>query len=235
MKRIVVFTGAGVSAESGLGTFRDADGLWEKYRVEDVCTHEAWLRNPQLCVNFYNARRRDTLAAHPNAAHIAIAELQAHFPETQIITQNIDDLHERAGAHDVLHLHGEIRKLRSDIDETATVDLEGWEQHYGDRHPDGSLLRPYIVFFGEGVPNFPKACEIASQADIMLVIGTSLNVYPAASLLEYLPTHATIYVIDPGMPEFGIYRNRVTHIRKKASEGVPELVKTLMSKGTHNL
>ena len=241
MQRIVVFTGAGVSAESGLGTFRDADGLWEKYRVEDVCTHEAWLRNPQLCVDFYNARRRDTLAAQPNAAHIAIARLQACFPETQIITQNIDDLHERAGAHDVLHLHGEIRKLRSDINETATVDLEGWEQHYGDRHPDGSLLRPYIVFFGEGVPNFPRACEIASQADIMLVVGTSLNVYPAASLLEYAPAHASIYVVDPGMPEFpnsrdksGIYRNRVTHIRKKASEGVPEWVNTLLSNASHN-
>ena len=158
---IVVFTGAGVSAESGLGTFRDSDGLWEHYRVEDVCTHEAWLRNPELCVKFYNDRRRDTLNAQPNAAHIAIAKLQQAFPDTRIITQNIDDLHERAGAKNVVHLHGEITKLRSERDELATVPLKGWEQHYGDRHPDGSLLRPYIVFFGEGVPYFDEACRIA--------------------------------------------------------------------------
>lgn len=228
MKNIVVFTGAGVSAESGLGTFRDADGLWEKYRIEDVCTHEAWLRNPELCVEFYNARRKDALAAQPNAAHFAITRLQEAFPSTKIITQNIDDLHERAGSTDVVHLHGEITKLRSQKSEIDTVPLEGWEQHYGDRHPDGSILRPYIVFFGEGVPYFPVACEIASKADILLVVGTSLNVYPAASLLQYAPTTAKIYVVDPGIPEFGIYRNRITHIRKKASEGVPEVVEMLI-------
>lgn len=227
--KIVVFTGAGVSAESGLGTFRDADGLWEKYRIEDVCTHEAWLRNPQLCVDFYNARRRDTLAAQPNAAHYAIARLQQAFPDTQIITQNIDDLHERAGSVNITHLHGEITKLRSNINDTATVPLRGWEQHYGDRHPDGSLLRPYIVFFGENVPYFPVACEIASHADVMIVVGTSLNVYPAASLLEYVPSTAHIYVVDPGQPEFGIYRDRITHIREKASVGVPELVDKLIN------
>ncbi len=224
--KIVVFTGAGVSAESGLGTFRDADGLWEKYRVEDVCTHEAWLRNPELCVEFYNARRRDTLAAQPNAAHFAIKKLQENFPDTEIITQNIDDLHERAGSHNITHLHGEITKLRSNIDETDTVPCMG-DQHYGDRHPDGSLLRPYIVFFGEGVPYFPRACQIASTADILIVVGTSLNVYPAASLLEYAPDTAKIYVVDPGKPEFGHFRYRVEHIQKKASEGVPELVDML--------
>lgn len=227
MTRIVVFTGAGVSAESGLGTFRDSDGLWEKYRVEDICTHEAWLRNPELCVEFYNARRRDTLNAQPNAAHKAIAQLQKVFPLTQVITQNIDDLHERAGSTNVTHLHGEIRKLRSEINETDTVDLEGWEQHYGDRHPDGTILRPYIVFFGEGVPYFSQACEIAAKADVMLVIGTSLNVYPAASLLQYVKDGTPIVFVDPGMPEFGIYKNRVEHIRKKATEGVPEVVKQL--------
>ena len=224
MKNIVVFTGAGVSAESGLSTFRDADGLWEKYRVEDICTHEAWLRNPQLCVDFYNARRRDTIAAQPNAAHQAIALLQSKIPTTKIITQNIDDLHERAGAKEVLHLHGEIRKLRSELNETAAVDLEGWEQHYG----DGSLLRPYIVFFGEGVPYFSEACAIAGKADVMVVIGTSLNVYPAASLLDYLPKDAPIYVVDPGTPQFGRYKGRVQHIQAKASEGVPMLVETLI-------
>ena len=230
MKNIVVFTGAGVSAESGLGTFRDADGLWEKYRIEDVCTHEAWLRNPQLCVDFYNARRKDTLAAQPNGAHFAITKLQEAIPSTHIITQNIDDLHERAGSKDIVHLHGEITKLRSENNETATVPLQGWEQHYGDRHPDGSLLRPYIVFFGEGVPYFPIACEIASKADILVVVGTSLNVYPAASLLQYAPISSDIYVVDPGMPEFGMYRDRIQHLRKKASEGVPELVDMLIKR-----
>ena len=228
MKHIVVFTGAGVSAESGLGTFRDADGLWEKYRIEDVCTHEAWLRNPHLCVDFYNARRKDTLAAKPNAAHYAIAKLQQAIPGTQIITQNLDDLHERAGATDVIHLHGEITKLRSENNETATVPLDGWEQHYGDRHPDGSLLRPYIVFFGEGVPYFSAACEVAGQADMMIVVGTSLNVYPAASLLHYAPAGIPIYVIDPGEPELGIWRDKVTHIKQQASVGVPELVNKLI-------
>lgn len=229
MKKIVVFTGAGVSAESGLGTFRDADGLWEKYRIEDVCTHEAWLRNPELCVEFYNARRRDALAAQPNAAHLAIARLQQVFPDTEIITQNIDDLHERAGSHHITHLHGEITKLRSENNETATVPLEGWEQHYGDRHPDGSLLRPYIVFFGEGVPYFPVACEIASKADILVIVGTSLNVYPAASLLNYAPEDAKIYLVDPGKPEMGIYKYRIQHIQKPATEGVPALVDELIA------
>lgn len=230
MKNIVVFTGAGVSAESGLGTFRDSDGLWENYRVEDVCTHEAWLRNPQLCVDFYNARRRDTLAAQPNAAHLAITRLQQEIPTTRIITQNVDDLHERAGSKGVVHLHGEITKLRSEKNELATVDLQGWEQHYGDRHPDGSLLRPYIVFFGEGVPYFEEACRIASKADILLVIGTSLNVYPAASLLQYAPYEAEIYIVDPGNPILGAYKNRAKVIKKKASEGVPEVVEELIRK-----
>ena len=218
-----------MSAESGLGTFRDSDGLWEHYRVEDVCTHDAWLTNPQLCVKFYNDRRRDALAAKPNAAHEAIARLQKELPDTRIITQNIDDLHERAGATDVVHLHGEITKLRSSINETATVPLEGWEQHYGDRHPDGSLLRPYIVFFGEGVPYFDLACRIASQADVMLVVGTSLNVYPAASLLHYTRPGIPIYFVDPGQPEFGNWANYITHIKKKATEGVPELVEKLIA------
>ena len=230
MTRIVVFTGAGVSAESGLGTFRDSDGLWEKYRVEDICTHEAWLRNPELCVEFYNARRRDTLNAQPNAAHKAIAQLQKAYPLTQVITQNIDDLHERAGSTNVTHLHGEIRKLRSEINETDTVDLEGWEQHYGDRHPDGTILRPYIVFFGEGVPYFDEACKIASEADIMVVVGTSLNVYPAASLIHYAPAKCPIYFVEPGQPEFGMWADRITHIQKKATEGVPPLVEQLIAK-----
>ena len=230
MKKIVVFTGAGISAESGLSTFRDSDGLWEKYSVEEICTHEAWERNPQLLVDFYNARRHDVLKAQPNAAHTAITRLQQTFPATQIITQNVDDLHERAGSKNVIHLHGEITKLRSSINETATIPLEGWEQHYGDRHPDGSLLRPYIVFFGEGVPYFTEACHIASTADIMIVVGTSLNGYPAASLLQYAPDHAQIYLIDPGQPALGQYDTKIYHIQKKASEGVPELVEELIKR-----
>ncbi|MCR4665383.1 MAG: NAD-dependent deacylase [Paludibacteraceae bacterium] len=229
MKNIVVFTGAGISAESGLSTFRDSDGLWEKYSVEEICTHEAWERNPQLLVDFYNARRRDTLKAQPNAAHLAIAELQKKIPTTRIITQNVDDLHERAGAINVIHLHGEITKLRSSINETATVSLNGWEQHYGDRHPDGSLLRPYIVFFGEGVPYFTAACDIASTADIMIVVGTSLNVYPAASLLQYVPKKTQIYLIDPGQPAFNPLTPNITHIRKKATEGVPQVVENILN------
>ena len=228
--KIVVFTGAGISAESGLGTFRDSDGLWEKYSIQEVCTHEAWLRNPQLCVDFYNARRRDTLAAQPNEAHRAIARLQRFYPNTEIITQNIDDLHERAGSRNITHLHGEIVKLRSENNDTATVPIEGWEQHYGDRHPDGSLLRPYIVFFGEAVPYFSKACEIAQTADIFIVVGTSLAVYPAASLLDYVKPKTKIYVVDPGQPDFGIYKNRVVHIKQKASIGVPQLVDQIVNK-----
>ncbi len=228
MKKIVVFTGAGVSAESGLGTFRDSGGIWDTFRIEDVCTPEAWQRNPEKCVEFYNLRRRDALAAEPNDAHYAIAKLQEVFPDTHIITQNIDNLHERAGSTDVLHLHGEITKLRSQKDPSALVELDGWEQHYGDLHPDGSILRPHIVFFGEDVPNFPLACEIASQADIMIVVGTSLNVYPAASLLMYAPAHAEIYLIDPNQPDLGYYADRIGYIQATATEGVPALVEALI-------
>ena len=158
-------------------------------------------------------RRREALAAQPNAAHYAIARLQEVFPDTQVITQNIDNLHERAGSYNVIHLHGEITKLRSETNQLATIDLDGWEQHYGDRHPDGSLLRPYVVFFGEDV------------------VGTSLNVYPAAFLLQYAPQSAEIYVIDPNTPELGIYRHRAHHIQQNATIGVPELVdKLILSK-----
>jgi NAD-dependent deacetylase len=227
-KKIVVFTGAGVSAESGLGTFRDSGGIWDTFRVEDVCTPEAWQRNPEKCVEFYNLRRRDALAAEPNDAHYAIAKLQEVFPDTYVITQNIDNLHERAGSKHVLHLHGEITKLRSQKDPDALVNLNGWEQHYGDLHPDGSILRPHIVFFGEDVPNFPLACEIASQADIMIVVGTSLNVYPAASLLMYAPAHSEIYLVDPNEPDLSYYTDRIGYIQAKATEGVPVLVEALI-------
>lgn len=224
--KVVVFTGAGISAESGLSTFRDSDGLWENYSIEEVCTHEAIERNRALVIQFYNARRKDAMAAKPNAAHLAIAELEKHFP-VEVVTQNVDDLHERAGSTSITHLHGELMKLRSSYDELATVPITTWEQPLDARHPDGSLLRPYIVFFGESVPYFSQAIDIVSQADVFLVVGTSLAVYPAASLLRYVPQKAPIYVVDPGMPNFGGYASRIIHIQKKASEGVPEVCERL--------
>ena len=176
MKKIVVFTGAGVSADSGLATFRDADGLWADYRIEEVCTPEALARNRALVVGFYNERRREMLAARPNAAHEAIARLERAC-EVEVVTQNVDDLHERAGSTRVTHLHGELRKLRSSRDPELVVPLDGWEQP----------LRPHIVFFGEAVPMFERAARIAASADAMIVVGTSLAVYPAASLVRCLP------------------------------------------------
>lgn len=227
-KHLVVFTGAGISADSGLSTFRDADGYWDKYRIEDVCTHEAILKNRELVIDFYNQRRREVLDKQPNAAHIAIAELETYF-DVDVITQNIDDLHERAGSSNITHLHGEITKLRSSNNELATVPCIGWQQPLDARHADGSLLRPYIVFFGEGVPMFPKACEIASDAEIFLVVGTSLNVYPAASLLEYVDYDVPIFFVDPGKPEFGRFVDRITHIQKRAAEGVPQICQQLIA------
>ncbi len=228
MKNIVIFTGAGISKESGLSTFRDTDGLWNNYSVEEICTHQAWVRNPEKCVAFYNDIRRTTMGAQPNAAHLAIARLQQVIPSTRIITQNIDDLHERAGSTQITHLHGEIMKLRSEKNETATMPIKGWEQHYGDKHPDGSLLRPYVVFFGEGVPYFDEACRIAAQADVLVVIGTSLNVYPAASLIQYVAHNVPIYIVDPGEPKLGEYAHRVTFIREVATKGVPPLIDKLI-------
>ncbi len=223
--KIVVFTGAGISAESGLSTFRDSDGLWENYRVEDVCTAGALEHNRKLVVNFYNERRRATMEAQPNAAHKALAALE-QYHDVQIITQNVDDLHERAGSTKVLHLHGELMKLRSSIDETATVPIDGWEQPLDARHPDGSLLRPFIVFFGEGVPNFPTAVEMVREADVFIVVGTSLAVYPAASLLEYVKRGVKVYMVDPKAPTASPYCDLIP-IREKASVGVPRVCEEL--------
>ena len=222
---IVVFTGAGVSAESGLGTFRDSDGLWEHYRIEDVCTHEAWLRNPQLCVKFYNDRRRDTLAAQPNAAHIAIARLQQALPQTQIITQNIDDLHERAGSSHVLHLHGELTKGRSDRNPDLIVEVGDKDIVLGDKAPDGTQLRPHIVWFGEAVPNIEPAAALCEEADIFIVVGTSMAVYPAAGLIHYVQRGVPCYVVDP--KEVPVSRP-VTFIKEVATKGVTQLVEQLM-------
>ena len=226
MKKIVVFTGAGVSADSGLATFRDADGLWAEYRIEEVCTPEALARNRALVVKFYNMRRREMLAAEPNAGHRAIAALEQWF-DVEVVTQNVDNLHERAGSSHVTHLHGELTRLRSERDPELIVPIEGWEQPLDARAADGALLRPHIVFFGEAVPMFERAVEIVGTADILLVVGTSLAVYPAASLVRYARPGVPIYVVDPGHPDTSWIRNPLTFIHKRAAEGLPELVETL--------
>lgn len=226
MKRLVVFTGAGMSADSGLATFRDSDGLWANYRIEDVCTPEALARNRALVIEFYNKRRREMLAARPNAGHEAIAALERDFA-VEVVTQNVDDLHERAGSTHVTHLHGELRKLRSSRNPDLIVPIEGWEQPLDATAPDGSLLRPHIVFFGESVPMFERAAEIAARAEIMVVVGTSLAVYPAASLVRYAQPGVPIYLVDPGHPDTTGIRNPLTVISKRAAEGVPELVDLL--------
>lgn len=226
MKRLVVFTGAGMSADSGLATFRDSDGLWANYRIEDVCTPEALARNRALVIEFYNKRRRELLAARPNAGHEAIAALERDFA-VEVVTQNVDDLHERAGSTHVTHLHGELRKLRSTRNPELVVPIEGWEQPLDATAPDGSLLRPHIVFFGESVPMFERAAEIAARAEIMVVVGTSLAVYPAASLVRYAQPGVPIYLVDPGHPDTTGIRNPLTVIPKRAAEGVPELAALL--------
>ena len=225
-KKLVVFTGAGVSADSGIATFRDADGLWARYRIEDVCTPEALERNRPLVIEFYNKRRKELLETSPNAGHYAIASLEEYF-DVEVITQNIDDLHERAGSSHVTHLHGELRKLRSSIDETLSFPIEGWEQKLDDRAPDGSLARPFVVFFGEAVPMFEQAARIASRADLMIVAGTSLAVYPAASLVRYVSPQTPIYLVDPGTPDTQGIRNLRQHIRMHGAEGLPLLAEEL--------
>ena len=225
MKKIVIFTGAGISAESGLSTFRDSDGLWEKYSIEEVCTPEALSRNRALVVEFYNKRRRDAAAAQPNAAHRAVAALEQWY-EVEVVTQNVDDLHERAGSSRVTHLHGELNKLRSMRNPALIVPIEG-DQALDAVGEDGALLRPHIVFFGESVPMFDTACKIAAEADLMIVVGTSLAVYPAAMLVRYARPEVPIYLIDPGTPDVQMIRNPLTHLQKKASVGMSELLEQL--------
>ena len=229
MTKIVVFTGAGVSADSGLSTFRDADGLWANYRIEDVCTPEALAHNRPLVVEFYNKRRKELLSTKPNPAHYAIAELEKYF-DVQVVTQNVDDLHERAGSTHITHLHGELMKLRSERNDNIIVPIEGWEQSLDARAEDGALLRPHIVFFGESVPMFDAATKIAAEADMMIVVGTSLAVYPAAMLVRYAKSGVPIYVIDPGNPDTSMIRNPLTHIKARAAEGMPQLAKELLEK-----
>ena len=228
MTKIVVFTGAGVSADSGISTFRDSDGLWANYRIEDVCTPEALARNRAQVIEFYNIRRRELFAVEPNAAHRAIAELEQHF-DVEVVTQNVDNLHERAGSTRVTHLHGELMKLRSERNPELIVPIEGWEQSLDARAEDGALLRPHIVFFGESVPMFDEATRIAASADVMIVVGTSLAVYPAASLVRYARAGVPVYVVDPGKPDVAMIRNPLTHIKARAAEGMPALAEQLIS------
>jgi NAD-dependent deacetylase len=227
MKRIVVLTGAGMSAESGIATFRDSGGLWDKYPVEEVATPEGFARNPKLVLDFYNIRRKELLSSKPNAGHIGLAELEKDF-EVKIITQNIDNLHEQAGSSSVIHLHGELMKAQSVNNPQLVVELtekSNYEIKLGDKGADGAQLRPFIVWFGEAVPMIEPAIELSAQADIYVIIGTSLNVYPAAGLLNYVPKGVPVYLIDP--KEVAAYRDNIHFIRKGASEGVKELLKEL--------
>lgn len=223
-KKLVVLTGAGISAESGLKTFRDTDGLWEGYDINEVATATAWRKNPALLLEFYNMRRQNVLEAKPNAAHYALADLQNDF-DVQIITQNIDDLHERAGSEKVLHLHGEILKMRSEKDESLiypiTTDIQ-----LGDRAEDGAQLRPHIVWFEEAVPMIEAAIPIVKQAEIFLIVGTSLVVYPAAGLVNYVPWPVPKFIVDKRIPYTSSLHN-LTTIEKPATEGMKEVKKLL--------
>lgn len=224
-KKLVVFTGAGISAESGIKTFRDTGGMWEEYDVEDVATPEAWEKNMDLLLEFYNQRRKQVLEASPNEAHLALVKLEELF-DVSIITQNVDNLHERAGSSKVLHLHGELFKSRSTLDENLVYDIVGWELKKGEQCAKGSQLRPHIVWFGEMVPNMDLATEITSKADLFLVIGTSLAVYPAALLVSHAPEKIRKFIIDPQYMNVDRYQN-MTFIKEKASAGMTRLADIL--------
>lgn len=224
-KKLVVFTGAGISAESGLKTFRGDDGLWEGYRVEDVATPEAWKKDPALVLDFYNIRRKQCIAAQPNLAHHALVALEKHY-DVQIITQNVDDLHERAGSREVLHLHGEILKAQSSLSPRFVYQLENAAINIGDVCELGTQLRPHIVWFGEAVPNLERAEAMTETADVFVVIGTSLKVYPAANLLQFTKSDCLVYLIDPNAASIQV-SGKVHKIAKSATEGMQELVDLL--------
>ena len=225
MKNIVVLTGAGISAESGLGTFRDSEGLWEKYKVEDVATEKAFQKNPALVLEFYNIRRRQLLNTLPNDAHFALNKLKDKYNLT-IITQNIDDLHERSGSTDIIYLHGKLRESRSVID-NKIYSIKGSKLNIGDYCEQGGQLRPNVVWFGEAVPNMDLAIDIVIQASIFIIIGTSLNVFPAASLIDYATKAKRIIIIDPNSSNY----NGIEIINEKATKAVPQLVNELLELG----
>ncbi|MEA3479660.1 MAG: Sir2 family NAD-dependent protein deacetylase [Bacteroidota bacterium] len=221
MKKLVVLSGAGMSAESGLRTFREMGGLWEEYDVYEVASPGGWQKDRALVLRFYNERRKQLQETEPNNGHLGLVELEQDF-EVWIVTQNVDDLHERAGSSRILHLHGELKKSRSTVDPDLVYDIEGWELGEGDLCEKGSQLRPHVVWFGEAVPAIEEAARIVSTADIFVIIGTSMNVYPAAGLINYVPDKAPIYVIDPN--EVAIAGHpRIRVIQKGAGEGVQEL------------
>jgi len=224
-KKLVVLTGAGISAESGLATFRDSGGLWEGYRVEDVATPEAWHRNQELVLEFYNQRRKNALEAKPNRGHEILAELEEEFAVT-IITQNVDSLHERAGSTHVIHLHGSLFESRSTLDPSLVYPISGWQLKLGDKCERGSQLRPNIVWFGEMVPMMEVAAQIASEADVFLVVGTSMVVYPAAGLINYVPREAEIFIVDPKIPDVPKLPN-ITFVAEKASSGMMKVKESL--------
>ena len=235
MKTIVVLTGAGVSAESGVSTFRDSDGLWENHRVEDVASIEGWYRNPSVVLDFYNERRAQLATVKPNAAHLAIAALEDEYKVT-VVTQNVDNLHERAGSTKIIHLHGELTKVRpenccNDSDgysEETVFDIGSDAIHLGDMAPNGAQLRPHIVWFGEAVPKIGKAIDAVEAADILLIVGTSLQVYPAAGLYRYAKVDTPIYIIDP--KDVPVRDGRITHIKDVATKGMEVFKNILKSK-----
>jgi NAD-dependent deacetylase len=228
MKNIVILTGAGISAESGINTFRDSGGLWEGHDVMEVASPEGWRKDPVLVLDFYNKRRKDVLNAQPNAAHKALVELEKHF-HVDIITQNVDDLHERAGSSHIHHLHGKLFESRSTLNPKKIYPISGWELNIGDKCEKGSQLRPNIVWFGEAVPMMESAVALVSKADIFIVIGTSLQVYPAASLIDYVSSDAQIIVIDPNVPNVKKHP-QLTIVDEKASIGTTRIVGELIEK-----
>lgn len=224
-KKVVVLTGAGISAESGISTFRDSDGLWEQYRVEDVATYDAYVRNPELVLNFYNERRRQLFAVKPNDGHRQLVRLEEKY-DVHIITQNIDNLHEQAGSTNVLHLHGLLTQARSDRDDNLIIDIGDRDIHLGDKAPDGAQLRPHIVWFGEAVPNIEPAAELCEKADYFVVVGTSMNVYPAAGLIHYVPRTSPCYLVDPKAVPIS---RPITIFQEKAGTGVKKVVDELLA------
>ncbi len=223
-KRVVILTGAGISAESGISTFRDSDGLWEQYRVEDVATPEGYAKDKALVLDFYNQRRRQLKEVKPNEGHLQLVRLEDYF-DVQIVTQNVDNLHEQAGSSHVLHLHGELTKARSERDSNLIVDIGYEDIHLGDKGPDGAQLRPHIVWFGEAVPNIEPAAELCERCDFFVVIGTSMNVYPAAGLIHYVPRESPCWLVDPK----AVAVSRAVKIyQEKAGTGVKKVVDELI-------
>lgn len=230
MKKLVILTGAGISAESGIPTFRDSDGLWEGHDVNEVATPEGWARNPKLVLEFYNQRRKKALEVKPNKGHVILAELQHYFDVT-IVTQNVDNLHEQAGSKNVVHLHGSLFESRSSDYPNLVYPIPGWELKWGDRCEKGSQLRPNIVWFGELVTMIEVAARVCTTADVFLVVGTSMMVYPAASLIDYVPHETPKYVIDPKLPQMG-FIPYLSAIEEKGSSGLEKIKQELIDLST---